>query len=65
MKSRLVNWPIVTVAYVGDPAFNDVPMDAMLSAEHADAIRAQIDPDRALTELGVSAASPQEHRSSP
>ena len=37
--------------YVGDTAFNEVPMEAMLSPEHADAIRAQIDPNRALSEL--------------
>ena len=37
--------------YVADPAFGEVPMDAMLAAEHADALRQQIDPARALQDL--------------
>ena len=37
--------------YVGDTAFNEVPIEDMLSQEHAEAIRALIDPDQALSEL--------------
>jgi len=37
--------------YVADPTQADVPVDAMLSAEHADTLRAAIDPERAMTDL--------------
>ena len=34
--------------YLADPEFSDVPVTAMLSSEHADFIRAQINPNKAL-----------------
>ncbi|MEK9910897.1 MAG: gamma-glutamyltransferase, partial [Candidatus Puniceispirillum sp.] len=37
--------------YLADPTFSDVPVAAMISAEHADTLRSQIDPDKALDEL--------------
>ena len=37
--------------YLADPDFSDVPIDDLLSPEHATAIRAQIDPDKALVDL--------------
>ncbi|MBT6094145.1 MAG: gamma-glutamyltransferase [Rhodospirillaceae bacterium] len=37
--------------YVADPTQADVPVDAMLSAAHADELRSAIDPERALTDL--------------
>ena len=37
--------------YLADPAFCDVPVDDLLSADHAAAIRAQINPQKALEDL--------------
>ena len=40
--------------YLADPEFSDVPVTAMLSSEHADFIRAQINPNKALDTLPES-----------
>ena len=37
--------------YLGDPAFGSIPVDELLSAEYADALRAAIDPDMAISPL--------------
>jgi gamma-glutamyltranspeptidase/glutathione hydrolase len=44
--------------YLADPTFSDVPVEAMLSADHAAAIRAQINPDRALDDLPETTLPP-------
>ena len=44
--------------YVADPAFGDVPAGAMTAAEHADALRRKIDPERALRDLPESPLPP-------
>ena len=38
-------------AFVADPAAAEVPVGHLLSAEHAEALRARIDPDRAIGDL--------------
>jgi gamma-glutamyltranspeptidase/glutathione hydrolase len=37
--------------YLADPAHASVPVEAMLSADHATALRAHIDPQRAMTDM--------------
>jgi len=44
--------------YLADPTFSDVPVAAMISAEHADTLRSQIDPDKALDELPETTLPP-------
>jgi gamma-glutamyltranspeptidase / glutathione hydrolase len=46
--------------YLGDPAFVDNPIARLLSKEHADAIRAQIQPNRATPSEKLRAALPEE-----
>ena len=43
--------------YLADPEFSDVPVTAMLSSEHADFIREQINPNKALDTLPESTAA--------
>jgi gamma-glutamyltranspeptidase/glutathione hydrolase len=42
---------------LGDPDFVDNPVDRLLSAEHADAIRAKIDPDKAGSSAALDSAA--------
>ncbi len=44
--------------YLCDPEFGDIPVEAMLSDEHAAALRAQINPDKALDELPETSLPP-------
>jgi len=37
--------------FIGDPKYADIPVEGLLSASHADALRGAIDPARALTDL--------------
>ena len=44
--------------YLADPAFSDVPVEAMLSTEHANALRSLINADRALDDLPETTLPP-------
>ena len=47
--------------YLADPDFSAVPVDQMLSADYAAAIRAQIDPEKAHSELPATTLPPHKH----
>jgi gamma-glutamyltranspeptidase/glutathione hydrolase len=47
--------------YLADPAFSAVPVDQMLSADYADAIRAQIRPEKAHADLPATTLPPHKH----
>ena len=47
--------------YLADPEFSDVPVDQMLSANYAAAIRAQINPVKAFANLPPTTLPPHKH----
>ena len=47
--------------YLADPAFSTVPVDQMLSADYAAAIRAQIQPEKAHADLPNTTLPPHKH----